>query len=165
MFSRNMFSHGPWHERWFQKGDLKYVILDLVKDKPRHGYEIIRALQERSHGCYSPSPGSVYPTLQLLEELDYVSSEQQDGKKIYSITEEGLKFLEKREEHAEGIKSQMEDWWDPGDMREMRETMREFGHLARLVSRQASRADSAKMQQIRKVISDASKKIENVSTE
>lgn len=165
MFNRHMFSHGPWRERWFQKGDLKYVILDLVKDKPRHGYEIIRALQERSHGCYSPSPGSVYPTLQLLEEMDYVKPEQQDGKKIYTITEEGLKFLEKREEHAEGIKSQMEDWWDPGDMREMRETMREFGQLARLVSRQASRADAAKMQQIKKVISDAYKEIEKIVTE
>ena len=165
MFNKHMPFHGPWRERWFQKGDLKYVILDLVKDKPRHGYEVIRALQERSHGCYSPSPGSVYPTLQLLEELDYVNAEQLDGKKIYSITEEGIKFLDKREVHAEGIKSQMEDWWAPGDMKEVRETMREFGNLARLVSRRASRADADKMQQIRKVISDAYKNIEEIIKE
>ena len=165
MFNRHMFPHGPWRERWFQKGDLKYVILDLVKDKPRHGYEIIRALQERSHGFYSPSPGSVYPTLQLLEEMGHVKSEEQDGKKIYSITDEGLNFLEKREEHAEGIKSQMDDWWAPCGMREMRETMRDFGNLARLVSRQASRADSAKMERIRKVIAAAYKEIERVVAE
>jgi len=162
MFDRNMFFRGPWRERWFQKGDLKYVIPDLIKDKPRHGYEIIRALQERSHGFYSPSPGSVYPTLQLLEEMGYVKSEQQEGKKVYSITEEGLKFPEKREGYAEGIKSQMEDWWTCCDMREMRETMHEFGNLARLVSRLASRADSDKMQKIRKVIADAYKEIEDM---
>ncbi|MBM4454035.1 MAG: PadR family transcriptional regulator [Chloroflexi bacterium] len=165
MFHRHMFSHGPWRERWFQKGDLKYVILDLVKDKPRHGYEIIRSLQERSHGFYSPSPGSVYPTLQLLEEMEYVKSDQQDGKKVYSITEEGLKFLEKREEHAEEIKSQMEDWWPHVDMREMGETMREFGNLARLVAKQASRADSAKMEKIRKAIADAYREIEKIISE
>ena len=65
-------------------------------------------------------------------------------------------------DHAEGIKSQMEDWWAPGDMKEVRETMREFGRLARLVSRRASRVDAEKMQQIRRVISDAYKSIEEI---
>ena len=54
----------------FEKGDLKYVILDLLKDEPSHGYEVIRKLEERSRGFYSPSPGSVYPTLQLLEDME-----------------------------------------------------------------------------------------------
>jgi DNA-binding PadR family transcriptional regulator len=59
--------HGHGHARFFEKGDLKYVILDLLKDKPRHGYEIIRALEDRFHG-FTPSAGSVYPTLQLLDD-------------------------------------------------------------------------------------------------
>src|SRR5229473_6224987 len=72
-------------ERIFGKGDLKYVILDLLKDQPRHGYDIIRALEERMRRRYRPSPGSVYPTLQMLEDLGYVTSSQQEGKKVYSI--------------------------------------------------------------------------------
>ena len=58
---RHGFGHGPRRGRMFEKGDLKYVILDLLKDEPSHGYEIIRRLEERSRGFYSPSPGSVYP--------------------------------------------------------------------------------------------------------
>ena len=72
-FRRERFMKGPWRESSFQKGDLKYVILDLIKDKPRHGYEIIRELEEMSHGLYTPSPGAVYPTLQMLEELPETS--------------------------------------------------------------------------------------------
>src|SRR5262245_30800963 len=80
-------------DRIFEKGDLKSVILQLLKEKPRHGYEVIRALEERFGGFYSPSPGAVYPTLQMLEDLGYTSVVSQDGKKVYTITDEGLKFL------------------------------------------------------------------------
>src|SRR5438309_1131194 len=88
---------GPGGKRRFGKGDLKYVILDMVKDQPRHGYDIIRALEERSYGFYSPSPGSVYPTLQLLEDQGLVTSTERDGKRVYAITDEGRKFLAERE--------------------------------------------------------------------
>src|SRR5215831_18041163 len=80
-------------ERFFGRGDLKYVILELLKEQPRHGYDIIRALEERARGMYRPSPGSVYPTLQMLEDLGYVTSTQQEGKKVYSITDEGRRYL------------------------------------------------------------------------
>jgi DNA-binding PadR family transcriptional regulator len=85
---------GPRRGRVFEKGDLKYVILDLLKDEPSHGYELIRALEERFRGFYSPSPGSIYPTLQLLEDLGHVTVTQRDGKKVYTITEQGRGFLE-----------------------------------------------------------------------
>src|SRR6266508_3834598 len=55
---------GGRRRQWFESGDMKYVILKLLKDKPRHGYEVMKELEERHHGCYSPSPGNVYPTLQ-----------------------------------------------------------------------------------------------------
>src|SRR5205823_990230 len=65
---RAFFWGGPRGRRrqWFESGDMKYVILKLLKDKPRHGYEVMKELEERLHGCYSPSPGTVYPTLQWL---------------------------------------------------------------------------------------------------
>ena len=87
-------------QRFFQKGGFKYLILDLLKEKPHYGYEIMRALEEKSHGFYMPSPGVVYPTLQMLEEMSYVTSAEQDGKKVYTITEAGLNYLDEQKKSA-----------------------------------------------------------------
>ena len=80
-----------------RRGDIKYLLLEILKEGPRHGYEIITGLEGRFRG-YRPSPGSVYPTLQMLEEGGYVTSQEIDGKKVYTITEAGLKLLEERGE-------------------------------------------------------------------
>ena len=80
--------------RVFDHGDLRYVLLHLIAEKPRHGYELIKAIEEQFGGAYSPSPGVIYPTLTLLEELGYVRPESAEGtRKLYSITEEGTAFL------------------------------------------------------------------------
>ena len=89
--------------QWFESGDMKYVILKLLKDKPRHGYEVMKELEERMHGCYSPSPGTVYPTLQWLEDEGLVSSKDVEGKKVYEITEAGRTFLEDHRDVVEDI--------------------------------------------------------------
>ncbi len=78
-----------------RRGDIKYHLLEILKETPRHGYEIISELEKQSGG-YRASPGSVYPTLQMLEEGGYLTGEQLDGKKVYTITVEGLKFLNER---------------------------------------------------------------------
>ena len=82
--------------RWnpFERGDLKFAILQLISHKPMHGYEVMQALEEESGGGYKPSPGSIYPTLQMLEDEGLLTSREEDGKKIYSITEEGTLYLE-----------------------------------------------------------------------
>ena len=162
MFRMHGMFREPWPESPFQKGDLKYVILDLIKDKPRHGYEIIRLLEERSHGFYTPSPGAVYPTLQFLEETGYVEATQHDGKKIYSITDEGKKFLAERKQFAEGIKKQMRDCWGARDMGEVRETMAEVGRLGRLLGRHFRNLDAQKTERIKEVIARAYKDIEMI---
>jgi DNA-binding PadR family transcriptional regulator len=82
-----------WRGQWFESGDMKYVILKLLRDKPMHGYEVMKALEERTHGCYKPSPGTVYPTLQWLEDEGLVSAREVDGKKVYEITDAGRAFL------------------------------------------------------------------------
>ena len=88
---RRSHKHGG---RMFEQGDLKLVILRLLEEKPRHGYEIIKELEERSGGRYAPSPGTVYPTLTMLEEMGHASSAQADGgKKVYSITDAGRTYL------------------------------------------------------------------------
>jgi len=79
--------------RVFDHGDLRYVLLQLIAEKPSHGYEMIKAIEEKFGGTYSPSPGVVYPTLTHLEELGYLRAEHGGAKKLYSITEEGTAFL------------------------------------------------------------------------
>ena len=86
-----------WHRgggRPFDHGELRLVVLALVAERPRHGYELIKAIEERFGGSYSPSPGVVYPTLTMLEELGHTTVEEIGGKKLYTITEEGKKFLD-----------------------------------------------------------------------
>ncbi|MBI1810207.1 MAG: PadR family transcriptional regulator [Gemmatimonadetes bacterium] len=87
---------GPWRAgRMFEQGDLKFVILQLLAEKPRHGYDVIKALEERSGGRYAPSPGTVYPTLTLLEEMGFaVATAEEGGKRVYAITDEGRAYLE-----------------------------------------------------------------------
>ena len=76
--------------RMFDQGHLKFVILRLLAEKPRHGYEIIKEIEDRFGGMYSPSPGTVYPTLTMLEDLGYARARpEESGKEIYEITEEG----------------------------------------------------------------------------
>src|SRR5579863_9612970 len=84
--------------RFFERGVLKIVILNLIQEQPRHGYDIIQELEKKFHGFYSPSAGTVYPILQLLEDQGYVTINQKDGKKVYSITEDGEKYLKEHEE-------------------------------------------------------------------
>jgi DNA-binding PadR family transcriptional regulator len=165
VFHGERFFRGPWREDSFQKGDLKYVILDLLKEKPRHGYEIIRELEEVSHGLYTPSPGAVYPTLQMLEEMGYASATERDGKKIYTITEEGLKFLAERKESAEEVRSQMKHKWDFKNIGRMIMIMKEYHALENLLGEGLRRLDADKMQRIRQVLIGAYETIEDILEE
>ena len=96
---------GPRRFRWnpLERGDLKFVILRLVSDKPMHGYEVMQALEEESGGGYKPSPGSVYPTLQMLEDEGLLRCREEEGKKIYEVTEEGKAYLEEHGDVVEKI--------------------------------------------------------------
>ena len=87
--------------RMLAHGDLKLLALALIEEQPRHGYELIKLIEEKTSGCYSPSPGVVYPTLTFLEEAGYVTAESEGAKKRYSITEEGRAYLEENRDIAE----------------------------------------------------------------
>jgi DNA-binding PadR family transcriptional regulator len=165
VFRGERFFRGPWRETSFQKGDLKYVILDLIKDKPRHGYEIIRELEELSHGLYTPSPGAVYPTLQMLEEMGYASATEQDGKKIYAITEQGLRFLTERKDSADEVRSQMKRKWSFKNIGKMATMMKEYHALENLLGRGFRSMDADKMQRIRQVLINACEAIEAILEE
>jgi DNA-binding PadR family transcriptional regulator len=109
-FGPGMRHRGRRAGRMFGQGDLKLVILQLLEEKPRHGYDIIRELEERSGGSYSPSPGTVYPTLSFLEEMDFAKATvEESGKKIYEITDAGRKHLAEHKDTVEDVFDRLVD--------------------------------------------------------
>ena len=96
---------GDWFRvgRMLAQGDLKLLALALIEEQPRHGYELIKLIEEKTLGAYSPSPGVVYPTLTFLEEAGYVTAESEGAKKRYTITEEGRAHLEENRDIADMV--------------------------------------------------------------
>lgn len=106
VFGRGFFGDDPTDDdgggrRRHRRGDIKYALLELLAERPAHGYELIKQLEERYGGFYRPSPGSVYPTLQMLEEEGHLTSEMAAGKRIYTITESGRALLTERQQRLE----------------------------------------------------------------
>ncbi|MDO6387027.1 MULTISPECIES: PadR family transcriptional regulator [Uliginosibacterium] len=101
------FRGGGMGKRMFEHGHLKLLVLSLLQEQPRHGYELIKAIEELAGGDYAPSPGVIYPTLTLLEELGQASVSEHGGKKKYAITAEGAVLLEAERETLERIRARL----------------------------------------------------------
>lgn len=97
--------------RFFAQGDLRLVVLHLIAEKPRHGYELIKAIEERAGGAYSPSPGVIYPTLTLLEELGHVTAgaAAEGARKSHELTAEGRAFLEANRPAVDALLARMDE--------------------------------------------------------
>jgi DNA-binding PadR family transcriptional regulator len=93
--------------RMLATGDLRLIALGLIAEQPRHGYEIIKVLEDKTAGWYSPSPGVVYPTLTFLEEAGYVTAQTEGAKKLYTITEEGRAHLEENRDFVDAVLEKM----------------------------------------------------------
>jgi DNA-binding PadR family transcriptional regulator len=116
----------------FGRGDLKYALLDLLQERPKHGYEMIKELESRAGGFYTPSAGAVYPTLQLLEDRGWVTAETTEGKKVYAITDAGRQALKERhDEEAQrpgrGPRGPW-GWGDPAEGLRRERERHEHGH-------------------------------------
>jgi DNA-binding PadR family transcriptional regulator len=121
-----------------ERGEIRYLVLDAIKERPRHGYEVIQHIEERARGSYRPSPGVIYPTLQMLEELGHANVVEQDGRKAYAITDSGRAELEKNARAVDDFYGRADDEpWDSyadevGDlMRRVARLMKVFKHAAR----------------------------------
>jgi len=130
-------TEGPFRggNRFFERGDVKYALLDLLQERPMHGYEMMKALEERSGGFYVASAGSIYPTLQMLEDRGLITSHQAEGKKVYSITDVGRAFLAERQGGEESAHSHgwqgfgfAKHWSDP-EMQALRSEAMEVTRL------------------------------------
>ncbi|WP_443053764.1 PadR family transcriptional regulator [Streptomyces sp. NBC_00670] len=119
------FGPGPWGGRGrggprgrARRGDVRASILALLKDRPMHGYEMIQEIAERSGGAWKPSPGSVYPTLQLLEDEGLIVSETEGGKKLFSLTEQGRAAADEGSEAPWEEASRGVDWESLNEIRQ-----------------------------------------------
>jgi len=150
--------------QWFGAGDMKYVILKLLRDKPRHGYEVMKELEQRMHGCYSPSPGTVYPTLQWLEDEGLVVARDVDGKKVYEITDTGRAFLDEHKDTVEDIFDRVRETVERTVGGSMVEVNRALGQLVKTVYRTGWKAESDEARKrVADILAKAAAEIEELS--
>ena len=134
--------HGGEHDlrRFFAHGDLRLVVLRLIDEKPRHGYEIIKEIEDRVGGAYSPSPGVIYPTLTLLEELGYVAVTPGEGaRKLHTITDEGRAFLTANHQAVDALFARMEQPNESGGDRPAPQVVRAARNLRMAVRMRLAR--------------------------
>jgi DNA-binding PadR family transcriptional regulator len=148
------------------RGHLNLIILEIIKERPRHGYDVIKAIEERFHGFYSPSAGSVYPILQALEDRDCVTSSEESGKKIYSITKDGAQELKANKATFSDMREHLRHRL--GDMGRYSELMREMGYLTQFVFgklRESGSSDTAVIKKLRIAIANFKSEVEEIFRE
>jgi DNA-binding PadR family transcriptional regulator len=153
-----------WGGQWFESGDMKYVILKLLRDKPMHGYEVMKALEERTRGCYKPSPGTVYPTLQWLEDEGLVTGRDVEGKKVYEITDAGRAFLDENRGTVDDIFDRLADMLERVTAEPVPEVSRAVGRLVSHAYKAAYRLahDTERAKQITEILDRATGELEEL---
>jgi len=154
---------GGRESRVFDSGELKLVILALIAEKPRHGYELMKDLGERVGGDYTPSPGVIYPTLTLLEEMGFATQTTDDNnRKHYAIAPEGEKYLADNKPQVDAIFARLDERADVSGSTGMGSLIRAMMNLRASVRLRARSATAQQMQQIVDALDAAAKTIERL---
>ncbi len=141
---------GGGRERLFEAGDFKLVVLKLLAEQPSYGYQLIKTMEQRLAGGYTPSAGVVYPTLTMLEEEGLTISSSENSKKVYSVTPEGMQFLQANEKRMKELFDRLEDAGKSFQRGRSPEMMGAFHKLHGAVIARVSR-ESVTPEQIRKI--------------
>lgn len=152
-----------WRRRFFESGEVRLAILSLLAERPMHGYELMKEMESRSGGMYRASAGTVYPNLQQLEDEGLVRTEpSDDGKRVYTITDEGKKALEQEKDSVNRIWSRASAWdgwsdaFSPGGLEVMGPAM----NLVRTAFRTAGRVDAKGVERVRTILKRAGDELE-----
>ncbi|MBH8562210.1 PadR family transcriptional regulator [Nostoc sp. CENA67] len=165
-FVDEMFGRGWGDEYRTRRGDIKFLLLELLSERPSHGYDLIKAMEARYGGFRRLSPGSVYPTLQMLEEGGYLTSEQQSGKRVYTITEQGRQLLAERAQQETS-----DSPWDAfksfvkGKPQEFIELRNVVGELATVVIQVARSGNVERMNRVRELLEETKREIYTILSE
>jgi len=146
-----------------ERGGVRYLVLEAIRSQPRHGYEIIQHIEQRAGGVYRPSPGVIYPTLQMLEELEHAQVVEQQGRKVYAITDAGRADLEANQAAVDEFYARFDEehpWESYAE--DFAELMKRVGRLMQTFRRGAHRGrmSPATMRAIRLALDEALKKID-----
>jgi DNA-binding PadR family transcriptional regulator len=153
-FGKAWFATGWGGPRRARRGDVRTALLRLLAERPMHGYDLIKELEERSGGMWRPSPGSIYPTLQLLEDEGLVKGEDQDGKRVYSITDAGRAELEER------TKRSTDAPWNFGAATEGLDSLRDAAFQLAAAAMQVARTGSKEQrEQAAEILAEARRKV------
>ena len=138
--------------KMFDAGAMRYVVLQLISEKPRHGYEIIKELEQRAGGAYTPSPGAIYPLLAMLLDMGHVSAAADGNKKLHTITPEGEAFLAENRQFVDAIMARMNE--PDGGRDDLRTVMHQLKHVV-ISKAHDSSSHPARLEQIRGILRGA----------
>lgn len=160
---RKKHGRGP-RRRFFRQGEVRLALLSLLEDDPAHGYELMKRLEERSGGLYKASAGTVYPVLQQLVDEGLVRIEEDGGKKVHHLTEEGREELLVHADDIESIWKRAHGWkdWGVHTGPETAEIWGSWGRLSKAAFKAAAGADSSQAGKVREILERALKEIEGL---
>jgi DNA-binding PadR family transcriptional regulator len=151
--------------RVFDSGELRLVLLKLIADEPRHGYDLIRAIEEMTHGVYAPSPGVIYPTLTLLEDMGLIAEAESGGsRKAFAATAEGRAHLEEKKDEVEGLLARLAGLGDDRRKAGGPPIKRAVGNLLSALWHRVTRdeVDEETIHEIAAILDEAAQKIERL---
>ncbi len=156
---------GRGRRRVFDGGELRLILLALIADAPRHGYDLIREIEERTGGAYAPSPGVVYPTLTLLADMDLVIEQASDGaKKVFAITDAGKAHLEERAEEVTMLFARLTELGTQRERGQHGPVRRAMQNVKMALAQRLGQGetDAEVMHQIAEILDDAARRIERL---
>lgn len=151
--------------RMFDGGELRLVLLKLIADEPRHGYDLIRAIETMTGGAYAPSPGVVYPTLTMLDEMGLIAEQASEGaKKRYAVTEEGRRELEEKSQKVDALIARLTDLGAERTRGDRASIRRAMGNLRVALQYRLERGDLSEdaMHDVAALIDEVAQKIERL---
>ncbi|NVE94666.1 PadR family transcriptional regulator [Altererythrobacter sp. JGD-16] len=162
--------------RMFGQGELRLALLALINEEPRHGYELIRAIEDMTGGGYAPSPGAVYPTLQMLEEEGLIKlakakgkdakASEEGGKKPFKATKAGKAELDERADEVEELMGRLNEHGDRAERVQQKspDLFRAMGNLATVlkIRAKAGKLDQKTIDEIVDIIDEVAKRIERL---
>jgi DNA-binding PadR family transcriptional regulator len=156
---------GRGRRRVFDSGELRLVLLSLIADQPRHGYDLIRAIEELTHGVYAPSPGVVYPTLTMLQDMGLIEEAKGEGsRKAFQVTAEGEAHLAEKADEVAALLERLEEAGSDQRKAGGAPIKRAVGNLLSALWHRATREDmdEARLHEIAAILDEAAQKIERL---
>ncbi len=133
----------------------------MLAERPRHGYDIIRVIADRFGGVHAPSPGTIYPALDLLSDQGYVAGLEQEGRRVFTITPVGQEFLQQQSSAVQGIRQRMDGWWAPVTRAELRHVHAELKVIHQIVAQRGGEASEDALERVGAIVTKARQDVEH----